>query len=70
MNIVMVTSWSPRHCGIATYSSELVGALRKNGHHVDIICHTDEDYGGHREEDDYPVIDTNDPGWDEKVHAT
>ena len=70
MNIVMVTSWSPRHCGIATYSSELVGALRKNGHHVDIICHTDEDYGGHREEDVYPVIDTNDPGWDEKVHAT
>ena len=70
MNIVMVTSWSPRHCGIATYSSELVGALRKNGHHVDIICHTDEDYGGHREEGVYPVIDTNDPGWDEKVHAT
>ena len=70
MNIVMVTSWSPRHCGIATYSSELVGALRKNGHHVDIICHIDDDYGGHREEGVYPVIDTNDPGWDEKVHAT
>jgi glycosyltransferase involved in cell wall biosynthesis len=66
----MVTSWSPRHCGIATYSSELVGALRKNGHHVDIICHIDDDYGGHREEGVYPVIDTNDPGWDEKVHAT
>jgi len=70
MNIIMVTSWSPRHCGIATYSSELVGALRKNGHHVDIICHTDEEYGGHREEDVYPVIDTSDPGWDEKVFAT
>jgi glycosyltransferase involved in cell wall biosynthesis len=70
MNIVMVTSWSPRHCGIATYSSELVGALRKNGHHVDIICHTDEDCGGHCEEDVYSVIDTNDPGWDEKVYAT
>ena len=70
MDIVMVTSWSPRHCGIATYSSELVGALRKNGHHVDIICHTDEEYGGHREEGVYPVIDTNDPGWDEKVYAT
>jgi len=70
MNIVMVTSWSPRHCGIATYSSELVGALRKNGHHVDIICHTDEEFGGHREEGVYPVIDTNDPGWDEKVYVT
>ncbi|HYA33613.1 MAG TPA: glycosyltransferase [Candidatus Bathyarchaeia archaeon] len=70
MNIVMVTSWSPRHCGIATYSSELVGALRKNGHHVDIICHTDEEFGGHREESVYPVIDTNDPGWDEKVFAS
>ncbi|MGA7076185.1 MAG: glycosyltransferase [Halobacteriota archaeon] len=70
MNIVMVTSWSPRHCGIATYSSELVGALRKNGHHVDIICHTDEEYGGHREEGVYPVINTDDPGWDENVYST
>jgi glycosyltransferase involved in cell wall biosynthesis len=70
MNIVMVTSWSPRHCGIATYSSELVGALRTNGHHVDIICHTDEEYGGHREEGVYPVINTDDPGWDENVYST
>lgn len=70
MNIVMVTSWSPRHCGIATYSSELVGALRKIGHNVSIICHTDEEFGGHREENVYPVINTEDPGWDERVYRT
>jgi glycosyltransferase involved in cell wall biosynthesis len=67
MKIVMISSWSPRHCGIATYSSELVGALRKKGHHVDIICHTDEEYGGHHEPGVYPLIDTDDPGWDQKV---
>ena len=70
MNIVMVTSWSPRHCGIATYSSELVGALRKSGHSVKIICHTDEECGGHQEEGVYPVIDTNNPGWDESIYRT
>ena len=70
MDIVMVTSWSPRHCGIATYSSELVGALRKVGHTVYIICHTDEEYGGHKEADVYPVIDNSDAGWDIKVYKT
>ena len=69
MKIVMVSSWSPRLCGIATYSSELVAALRKNGHHVDVICHTDEECGGHCEPGVYPVIDTNDPGWDQKVFS-
>lgn len=70
MKIVMVSSWSPRLCGIATYSSELVSALRKNGHHVDVICHTDEECGGHCEPGVYPAIDTNDSGWDQKVFST
>ncbi|MGZ4901288.1 MAG: glycosyltransferase [Halobacteriota archaeon] len=68
MNIVMVTSWSPRHCGIATYSSELVAALRRVGHKVSIVCHVDEEFGGHREEDVYPVINNDNPGWDEEVY--
>jgi 1,2-diacylglycerol 3-alpha-glucosyltransferase len=69
MKIVMVSSWSPRHCGIATYSAELVGALRKKGHQVDIICHTDEECGGHSDQGVYPVINTDDPGWDQKVFS-
>jgi glycosyltransferase involved in cell wall biosynthesis len=69
MKIVMVSSWSPRHCGIATYSAELVSALRKKGHQVDIICHTDEECGGHSEQGVYPIINTDDPGWDQKVFS-
>jgi glycosyltransferase involved in cell wall biosynthesis len=69
MKIVMVSSWLPRHCGIATYSAELVGALRKKGHHVDIICHTDEECGGHSEQGVFPIINTDDPGWDQKVFS-
>jgi glycosyltransferase involved in cell wall biosynthesis len=37
---------------------------------VDIICHTDAEYGGHREEGVCPVINTDDPGWDENVYRT
>jgi len=66
----MLTSWSPRMCGIATYSSELVSALRSEGHTVNIICHTDEECGGHTEANVYPVIDLNNPGWDAKVYDT
>lgn len=68
MKIVMVTSWLPRHCGIATYSEDLVRALRNLGHEVHIVCHTD---GGRKgEENVYPVLNITKPGWDEVLYKT
>jgi len=66
MKIAWVSSWPPRPCGIATYSSELVHALRSAGNEVHIICHTDGGTPG--EENVHPVIDTQHAGWDEEVH--
>ncbi len=54
----MVTSWD-RHCGIYTYSRPLVEEMRRQGHDVQVICHTDAkpSYGVH------PVIDLTRPEW-------
>lgn len=68
MRIAWVSSWPPRPCGIATYSSELVGALRGIGNEVKIVCHTDGGCPG--EKDVYPVLDTDKVGWDEKLYST
>jgi len=68
VRIAWISSWPPRHCGIATYSMELVQALREKGNEIHIVCHTDG--GGPGERNVYPVIDTNEIGWDEKVYET
>lgn len=43
MKIVIVSTWPPRACGIATYSHDLVSALREKFKHAEIhvICHKD-----------------------------
>ena len=68
MRIAWVSSWPPSACGIATYSRELVEEIRKLGHEVIVVCHTD---GGERgEKDVYPVIQLNDPGWCDTLYRT
>lgn len=68
MKIAWLSSWPPRHCGIATYSDELIAALRIVGNDVHIICHPDG--GRPREKNVYPVMDTDVAGWDEAVFET
>lgn len=68
MIIAWLSSWPPRHCGIATYSAELVEALRNEGGEVHVVCHSDG--GAPGEKNVYPVIDTNRHGWDEVVYET
>lgn len=68
MKIAWVSSWAPRPCGIATYSADLVDALRKKKADVHVICHTDGGSSG--EKNVYPVLDTESAGWDEKLYTT
>jgi glycosyltransferase involved in cell wall biosynthesis len=68
MKIGWLSSWPPRHCGIATYSTELVQELRKKRHQVHILCHPDG--GAPGEKNVYPVLDTTRPGWDEAAYQT
>ncbi len=68
MKIAWLSSWPPRHCGIATYSEELIAALSKTKNEFHIICHPD---GGRRgEKNIYPIIATEAHGWDQKVYDT
>lgn len=68
MKIAWLSSWPPRHCGIATYSEELIEALRKAHNDLHIICHPD---GGRKgEKNVYPVLNTEFHGWDEEVYNT
>jgi glycosyltransferase involved in cell wall biosynthesis len=68
MKIAWLSSWPPRHCGIATYSAELVEALRLEGNEIHIICHPDG--GAPGEKNVYPVLDTDHHGWDEVLYDT
>jgi len=54
----MVTSWD-RHCGIYTYSRPLVEEMRRRGHEVHVICHTDASAAPMV----HPVIDLARPEW-------
>ncbi len=71
MKIVAVTSWQPRHCGIATYSFDLVKALRELDNEVHIV--TFSDGGKKKEKFVHPVMKINhkanlaDPNWNEKL---
>jgi len=68
--IVMISSWSPRLCGIATFAEEAVEFIRRANpfRNVVIICHVD---GQGREV--FPIIDMSREDWWEpvaqKVHS-
>jgi glycosyltransferase involved in cell wall biosynthesis len=66
MKIAWLSSWPPRPCGIATYSEELITALRKAQNDIHVICHPDGGRPG--EKNVYPVMNTGMPGWDEAVY--
>ena len=66
MKIAWLSSWPPRPCGIATYSEELITALRKTQNDIHVICHPDGGRPG--EKNVYPVMNTEVPGWDEVVY--
>lgn len=68
MKIAWMSSWPPRHCGIATYSEELISALRKAKNNIHVICHPDGGRPG--EKNIYPVMNTDVAGWDELVYDT
>lgn len=71
IRIALVTSWPPRHCGIATYSQDLVRALREQGHDVHIVTFSD---GGKKgEKNVHPVLRVKranivDPDWSERLY--
>ena len=71
MKIALVTSWPPRHCGIATYSQDLVRALRAQGHEVHIFTFSD---GGRKgEKNIHKIMKTKkanitDCNWSEKLY--
>src|SRR5579884_4195069 len=62
MKIAMVTSWD-RVCGIYTYARPLVEELRRQGHEVQVVCHTDAQAA----EGVHPVMDLNRADWFEAV---
>ena len=66
MKIAWISSWPPRPCGIATYSLELVEAIKKEGVEVHIICHTDGGKPG--EKNVYPVINLKETDWQDKLY--
>ncbi|GEM_PF-1326001 len=62
MKIAMVTSWE-RDCGIFFYTRPLVEELRRQGHQVHVICHTDAPPA----DSVHPVIDLRRSDWFEAV---
>ncbi|RLI50587.1 MAG: hypothetical protein DRP09_19875 [Candidatus Thorarchaeota archaeon] len=68
MKIAWVSSWPPRACGIATYSQELVSAIRNLGSDVFIISH--KDGGVEKEKKVYPVLDNNVCKFDDVLYDT
>ncbi len=69
MKIAWVSAeWPPHQGGIGTYSLDIVTALRRLGHHVEIICYTD---GGKRgEKHVWPVLDLKKSNWSETLYKT
>ncbi len=64
----MITSFPPRHDGIATYSNELIFAIEHYGHTVYVITHMDVDVGGHEHQlDVFGLVDIEKEGWEKAV---
>ena len=61
----MVTSWE-RHCGIYRYSWPLVEEMRRQGHEVHVICHTDAPSAPMV----HPVMDLGQPEWYRALERT
>lgn len=65
--VIWISSYLPRSCGIAFYSADYIGAIKKYAKQcnkkisVKIIAHTDA------KKADYPIIDQTQRDWDEKV---
>ncbi|MGZ4934122.1 MAG: glycosyltransferase [Halobacteriota archaeon] len=71
LQICFVSPYPPRFGGIATYSYELIEALKKRGNTVFVICNPDHNAGGHNgQEDVFPVMDVEKAGWFKDVIAT
>jgi len=62
MKVAMIASWE-RDCGIYFYTRPLVEELRRQGHQVQVVCHTDAPPA----EDVYPAIDLRRGDWFEAV---
>ena len=68
LQICFVSPYPPRFDGIATYSHELVEAIKKRGHTVYIICNPDLDAGGHTgQENVIAAMDPRKAGWSQDV---
>ncbi|HBG21900.1 MAG TPA: glycosyl transferase family 1, partial [Peptococcaceae bacterium] len=44
LNFINVSTYSPRQCGLASFSKDLRGSLVKDGHKVSIAAISDKDY--------------------------
>jgi len=62
MNIGIISSYLPIHCGIATYSSYLIEELRRLRNRVYIVCHK-----GGKGLDCYPAFNYDDPDLSHKA---
>jgi len=68
LNVCMVTAYPPRVGGIATYASELIHAIKRYGHTVEIISHPDAEVGGHENQKNvYGLMDIQRAGWERIV---
>jgi glycosyltransferase involved in cell wall biosynthesis len=68
LRICFVSPYPPRFDGIATYSYELVEAIKKLGHTVYVICNSDLDAGGHLgQENVFAARDPQKAGWSQDV---
>jgi glycosyltransferase involved in cell wall biosynthesis len=68
LRICFVSPYPPRFGGIATYSYELIEAIKKLGHTVYVICNPDLDAGGHAgQENVFAAMDQRKAGWSQDV---
>jgi hypothetical protein len=44
LNFVNVSTYSPRQCGLASFSKDLRDSLVKDGHKVSIVAISDKEY--------------------------
>lgn len=64
LRICFVSPYPPRFDGIATYSYELIKAIKQRGHTVYVISNPDLDVGGHADQEGViPAMDTEKVDW-------
>jgi glycosyltransferase involved in cell wall biosynthesis len=68
LKVCMVTAYPPRVGGIATYASELIRAIKRYGHTVEVISHPDAEVGEHENQKNvYGLMDIQRTGWERIV---